>query len=134
MKELLKIIDKIIHPNRKKQEEMMKRINELKELSVIASEHGINAIYRSLNREMNELFMQYMVFAFLDGVIFLIPHFFMIWMLSLKFSIITLPFNMPGGLGNQIGIVAWYPLCAISYYVIRWRMRKKRLAVAILTN
>lgn len=118
---------KLLHPYSDKQEETMSRIKELKELSVIATEAGMPGMYQSLNREANELLMQYLVYAFFDGIRFLLPHVVAIWLLSIKFSIINLPLSLPG-IGNQIGIIAWYPLCVIGYYIGKKYMKKKRAA------
>lgn len=122
-------LNKLLHPHRAKQAELMARIKELRELSVIATDAGMPEMYQSLNREANELLMEYFVLSFLEGIRFLLPHVVAIWLLSIKFSIITLPVSLPG-IGNQIGIIAWYPLCAIAYYIGKKYFKKRRLAAA----
>ncbi len=124
IKKLFASAGNLLHPHREKQERLMSRIKELKELSSIASEAGIHSMYQSLNKEANELFMEYLVLCFLDGMSFLLPHAVAMWLLSIKFSTVFLPFSLPW-VGNQIGIIVWYPLCAVVYYAGRGYYRKK---------
>lgn len=123
-KNISRFADKLLHPHREKQEKLLARVKELKELSTLASEAGIPSMYRSLNRETNEVFMEYLMFCFLDGISFLLPHALAIWLLSSKFSSIALPVSLPW-LGNQISIMIWYPLCAVIYYAGRKYLKRK---------
>lgn len=120
-------VQDFINPYRKKQEEKMARIQELKELEAIAAEYGHKNIYKSLNVEMNQLLMEYLGLCFLDGLKFLLPHVVAIWILGIKFSVIHLPYIAPET-GGGINIVVWYPVCAIIYYIVKMiRKRAKRV-------
>ena len=120
--------EKLLHPHREKQEKLLARVKELKELSAIASEAGMHSMYQSLNRESNEVFMEYLMCCFLDGISFLLPHALAIWLLSLKFSNVVLPVSLPW-LGNQVSIMIWYPLCAVIYYAGRKYFKRKSSVV-----
>lgn len=129
---LRELSDKWFHPNREKQEEIMTRLSEFKELSAVAVQLGDQAAYKNLQIEMNQMFMQYMVTVFFDSLRFLLPHFIMMWLLSINFRFINLPFSIPG-LGSEIGIVVWYPVAAIlahiAYKRLYRRIQESRLAV-----
>ncbi|WP_104373373.1 hypothetical protein [Desulfocucumis palustris] len=123
-KKIFALAKNLLHPHREKQERLMSRIKELRELSSIASEAGMHSMYQSLNKEANELFMEYLVLCFLDGMSFLLPHAVILWLLSIKFSTLALPVSLPW-VGNQIGIIVLYPLCAVAFYAGRGYYRKR---------
>lgn len=122
----MKRVECLLHPHRDRQERLMSRIMELRELSAVAAEIGDRAVYNMLQRQMNEMFCQYLAFAFLDGVGLLIPHVLFMWLLSLRFRIITLPFDLPG-LGSQLNIIIWYPISVLIFYLIRRWFKKRYL-------
>ena len=119
----LKFIDKILHPHRKKQEKLMSRMSEYRELASLAYEHDNKDMYKLLQRELNEMFCEYLTWSFLDGVGFLIPHFLVMGFISLWLPYFTLPFNLPV-IGNHAYVIVWYPLAMIIYYVGRRLQRK----------
>lgn len=128
---LREISDKWFHPNREQQEEIMARLGEFKELSTAAVQLGDQQAYKNLQVEMNQMFMKYMVTVVFDSLRFLLPHFVMMWLLSINFRFINLPFAIPG-MGSEIGIVVWYPIAAILAHVAYKRL-KKRLQAERLT-
>ncbi len=121
-----KALDKWFHPNRGKQEEIRNRLKELQELSNIAMEIGNRQIYRNLQVEMNELFMKYLTFAFFDGLRFLVPHLFLLAIITSQVRFIYLPFELPL-FGNEIGIILIYPVVAILAHVVYKRIKNKKL-------
>ncbi|WP_088226020.1 hypothetical protein [Desulfosporosinus sp. FKB] len=117
------IIDKVLHPHRKKQDKLMARMVEYRELASLAYEHDNKDMYTLLQRELNEMFCEYLSWSFLDGIGFLIPHFFIMGFISLWLPYFTLPFDLPV-IGNHVSVIIWYPLVMIAYYVGRRLLRK----------
>lgn len=130
---LRELSDKWFHPNREKQEEIMKRLSEFKELSMIAAQLGDQATYRNLQIEANQMFMQYIVTVFFDSLCFLLPHFILMWILSINFRFIHLPFSIPG-LGSEIGIIVWYPVIAILAHVSYKRLKRRLKTARMVTE
>jgi len=121
--------DKIFHPNKAKQEEIQNRLKEMQELSKLATEIGNKQIYKNLQIEMNELFMKYLTYAFFDGLRFIVPHFFLLAIITSKVSFIYLPVNLPL-LGNEVGVVLLYPIVAIMAHFTYKRFRSKKLQLS----
>ncbi|HHW43208.1 hypothetical protein GFC01_11325 [Desulfofundulus thermobenzoicus] len=121
MNKWLERINRLLHPHRARQEKLMSRMTEYRELSSLAMEIGDRTTYAMLQREMNEMFCEYLAWCFLDGIGFLIPHALFMWLLSLKFRVISLP-----AIGSEVNIIIWYPLLAIMFYLLRWRWRKRQ--------
>ncbi len=121
--------DKLFHPNKAKQEEIQNRLKELQELSQIAMEIENKQIYKNLQVEMNELFMKYLVYVFFDGLRFIVPHLFLLAIITSKVRFIYLPVDLPL-LGNEVGIVLLYPVMAILAHFAykRYRSRKMQLS------
>jgi hypothetical protein len=117
------IIDKVLHPHRKKQEKLISRMTEYRELASLAFENENRAMYSLLQRELNEMFCEYLAWAFLDGIGFLIPHFLIMGLISLWLPYLILPFNLPV-IGNHAYVIVWYPIAMIIYYVARRLLRK----------
>lgn len=113
------IFDKLLHPNRAKQEQLQNRIKELQELSSLALEIDNQQIYKSLQIESNQLFIQYLTLCFFDGLRFLVPHLFLLALITTKIKSITF-------LGSEIGIVPVYLVGAVLFHVL-YRRHKKRL-------
>lgn len=126
----IKMIDKILHPHRGKQEKLMSRMVEYRELSSLALESENRVMYSLLQREMNEMFCEYLTWCFLDGIGYLIPHALVMWLISARFPYFTFPFDLPL-IGNQVSVIVWYPLAMILYYVTRWLVRKRTSSVLV---
>jgi len=114
--------DKLFHPHQAQQAEIQNRLKELQELAQIALEIENRQIYKSLQTEMNELFMKYLTYVFFDGLRFIVPHLFLLAIITSKVKFIPLPVALPL-LGNQVGIVILYPLMAL---LIHWGYKKFR--------
>lgn len=121
---LRELSDKWFHPNRDEQEKMINRLTEFKELSAVAVQLSDKVAYRNLQIEMNQLFMQYLVTVFFDGLRFLLPHIIILAILSTYVQTIQLSFIIPG-LGGEIGILVWYPVVAILAHVTYKRLKKR---------
>jgi len=121
--------DKIFHPNKAKQEEIQNRLKEMQELSKLATEIGNKQIYKNLQIEMNELFMKYLTYAFFDGLRFIVPHLFLLAIITSKVRFIYLPVDLPL-LGNELGIVLLYPVMAILAHFAYKRFRSKKLQLS----
>ncbi|WP_027365272.1 hypothetical protein [Desulfotruncus alcoholivorax] len=119
------LLDKWFHPNRAKQQELEDRIRELQELSNIALEIGNRQIYQSLQVESNELLMKYFVYAFFDGLRFLVPHLFLLALISTKISSIQLPVSLPA-LGDKLSVVIVYIVLAVLANYLYKKYKRNR--------
>ncbi|AGL00794.1 hypothetical protein [Desulfoscipio gibsoniae] len=123
------LLDKWYHPKRAEQEELRNRIRELQELSRLALEIENQQIYKNLQSESNELFMKYLTYIFFDGLRFIVPHLFLLAVITSKIKFINLPVNLPG-LGNEISIVLVYPVVAIMIHMLYKRFRNKKMQLS----
>jgi len=121
--------DKLFHPNKAKQEEIQSRLKELQELSQIAMEIENKQIYKNLQIEMNELFMKYLTYVFFDGLRFIVPHLFLLAIITSKVRFIYLPVDLPL-LGNEVGIVLLYPVMALLAHFAYKRFRSKKMQLS----
>lgn len=119
------LLDKWFHPNRAKQQELQERIKELQELSNLALEIDNRQIYKNLQVESNELFMKYLMYAFFDGLRFLVPHLFILAIISTKISSIHLPVSIPA-LGDKLSIVFPYIVVAVLANYLYKKYKRKR--------
>lgn len=126
----LEIIDKVLHPHRKKQEKLMSRMAEYRELASLAYENDNKDMYTLLQRELNEMFCEYLTWSFLDGIGFLIPHVLIMGLISFWLPYFTLPFKLPV-IGNHAYVIVWYPLMIIIYYVGRWLLHRNNGSVQV---
>ena len=116
-------VDKALHPHRARQKEALGKLLEYRELSSLALESGNEAIYSYLQKEMNQTFMEFLIWCFLDGIGSMIPHVAVMWLLSLWMPSIPLAFRLPY-VGDRLPVIVWYPALAISFYAGRWLVRK----------
>jgi len=121
-------IDQLLHPHREKQEKLLARMAEYRELSSLALESDNEAMYSLLQRELNEMFCEYLTWCFLDGIGYLIPHALVMWLISLRFPVLNLPFALPW-LGSDAPVIVWYPLLVIAFYILRRLVRKRTRVV-----
>ena len=124
------LLDKWFHPNRARQQELRDRIKELQELSNLALEIENQQIYRNLQAESNELFMKYLTYSFFDGLRFLVPHLFILAIISTQISLIHLPVSIPA-FGDKMSIVFPYIVAAIlaNYLYKKYKRKKNCLSV-----
>lgn len=123
-------LNQMLHPHRERQEKLISRMAEYRELSSLALESDHKVMYSLLQREMNEIFCEYLTWCFLDGIGFLIPHILIMWLISLRFPVVVLPFDLPL-IGNEAGVIIWYPLVVITFYVTRWLVRKRTNGIVV---
>ncbi|KLU65752.1 hypothetical protein DEAC_c23820 [Desulfosporosinus acididurans] len=126
------IFDKLLHPHRKKQEKLMSRMIEYRELSSIALENENQGMYSLLQRELNEMFCEYLTWSFLDGIGFLIPHVLIMGLISIWWPYFALPFKLPV-IDNHAYVIVWYPLIIIIYYVGHRLLRRNTGSMFKLT-
>lgn len=127
------MIDRWFHPNRKKQEQLQNRIKELQELSQIALEIGNHQIYRNLQTESNELLMKYLTTVFFDGLRFLVPHLFILAIITSKIRFIYLPVSIPL-LGDEIAVALAYPVLALLLHILYKRYKKRSMRYSNCLN
>lgn len=126
----IKKVNKLLHPHRDRQEKLMSGMTEYKELSALALENDNKTMYLLLQREMSELFYEYLTLCFLDGIGTLIPHALAMWLISLCLPVLTLPFSLPL-FGHEVGVIVWYPLVVVLFYVMRRLMHKGTISIKI---
>jgi len=124
------LLDKWFHPNRANQQEVQDRIKELQELSRLALEINNRQIYKNLQVESNELFMKYLMYAFFDGLRFLVPHLFILAIISTQISSVHLPVTIPW-LGAQLSIVFPYIVVAILANYLYKKYKRKRNCLSV---
>lgn len=115
--------------HKEKQKKLIQRIGELRELSGLAAEAGAPAVYQSLQKEANELLMEYLALCFIDGIYFLLPHVLVLAVLSHFWPVVNLPDGAPF-YGWKVSSVVWYPVLVIMYYLgknlIRHTFKKQK--------
>ena len=84
--ELLKFLR---DPHAEKVSQLKGRYEELDDLSNVAIEIGNATVYKSLQTEMKEVFFDYLTAIVVDSIYKLVPHVLIIWIISLKWPIIT---------------------------------------------
>ncbi|MBF7082536.1 hypothetical protein IT084_06025 [Desulfallas sp. Bu1-1] len=127
------MLDRWFHPNREKQEQLQNRIQELQELSKIALEIGNHQIYRNLQTESNELLMKYLTYVFFDGLRFLVPHLFILAIITSRIRFIYLPVSIPV-LGNEVAVVLVYPVLVMLLHILYKRYKKRTMRYSDCLN
>ncbi|MGQ9556460.1 MAG: hypothetical protein ACUVTU_00710 [Desulfurispora sp.] len=94
----------------------MQRIEELRELSGLAAEAGVPAVYQSLQKEANQLLVEYLALCFIDGIYFLLPHVLVLAVLSHFWPVLVLPAGAPF-YGGEVSCTIWYPALVVMYYL-----------------
>lgn len=98
------------NPHRTKIESLKARYQELDELSNVAVEIADAEAYKSLQREMKEVFFDYLTAVVVDSVYKLVPHVLIIWVISLKWKSIDVPI-----IGWQVNILSAYLLAYLIF-------------------
>lgn len=91
MEYFIKIIKFFRNPHKEKIEQLKARYQELDELSNAAIEITDAEAYKSLQKEMKEVFFDYLSAVVVDSIYRLVPHVLIIWFISLKWQSVTLP-------------------------------------------
>lgn len=106
--ELLKFLK---DPHTEKVQLYKERYQELDSLSNVAIEIGDEAAYKSLQSEMREVFFDYLTALVVDSIYKLVPHVLIIWLISLKWASVTVPFT-----NWRISILGAYLLAYFLFY------------------
>ncbi|AEF94787.1 hypothetical protein Desca_1946 [Desulfotomaculum nigrificans CO-1-SRB] len=118
MKKISELLKYLKDPHAKEIQKLKDRYQELDELSNVAVEIGDVAAYTSLQSEMREVFFDYLTAVVVDSIYHLIPHVLILWLISLKWPIITIPvFHW------QINIFVAYMLGYLGFYLVRFVTR-----------
>ncbi len=91
MKNFSKLLKFLRNPHRAKIERLKVNYQELDDLSNVAVEIEDAVAYKSLQKEMREVFFDYLTAIVVDSVYKLVPHVLIIWVISLKWQSITVP-------------------------------------------
>lgn len=99
-------------PHAKKAKELKDQYQELDELSNVAVEIGDVAAYRSLQSEMREVFFDYLTAVVVDSIYHMVPYVLIIWLISLKWNSITVPF-----INKEVDVFAAYLFAYMVYHL-----------------
>lgn len=91
MKKVSELVNFLKDPHTKKVLHYKERYQELDELSNVAVDIGDAAAYKSLQKEMREVFFDYLTAIVVDSIYRLAPHVLIICVISLKWPTITIP-------------------------------------------
>lgn len=91
MKKVSELIKFLKDPHAERINKHKGRYEELQDLSNVAVEIGNASAYKSLQTEMREVFFDYLTAIVVDSIYKLVPHVLIIWLISLKWPIITVP-------------------------------------------
>lgn len=114
METIAKLIRYLRDPHSKKVKQLKEQYRELDELSNVALEIGDGSAYRSLQSEMRDVFFDYLTAIVVDAIYNIVPHVLILWLLSLKFKIITLPI-----VNWEMNIFAAYLMAYLGFVLCR---------------
>ena len=112
MKKVSELVRFLKDPHAERINKHKGRYEELQDLSNVAVEIGNAAAYKSLQTEMKEVFFDYLTAIVVDSVYKLVPHVLIIWLISLKWPIITVPF-----MNWQVNILGAYLLLYVLFHI-----------------
>ncbi|HZK53472.1 MAG TPA: hypothetical protein VFC84_04665 [Desulfosporosinus sp.] len=93
MNKVSELVKFLKDPHSEKVQQYKGRFQELDELSRVAVEVGDAVAYKSVEVEMKEVFFDYLTAIVVDSIYKLVPHVLIIWVISMKWPIITIPFT-----------------------------------------
>ena len=125
MTKLFELLKFFKDPHTGKIQKFKDQYQELDELSNVSVQIGDVVAYKSLQAEMKEVFFDYLTAVAVDSIYKLVPHVLIIWVISLKWPNITIPF-----LNWQVSILGAY---LVAYFVLnvgKWIVKpiKNRLS------
>ncbi|RYD06430.1 hypothetical protein N752_03650 [Desulforamulus aquiferis] len=112
---MLKVIQYLRDPHSNKIKKLKKEYQELDELSNIAVEIGDVAAYRSLQKEMRDVYFDYLTAIVVDALYNIVPHVLIIWLISIKFKTVTIPI-----IKYETSVFAAYMVGYLSFMLGRW--------------
>lgn len=92
MKKVSELVKFLKDPHSKKVQHYKERYQELDDLLQVAVEIGDAEAYKSIEVEMREVFFEYLSAVVVDSIYRLAPYVLIIWVISLKWPNITIPF------------------------------------------
>jgi len=124
MTKVSELVKYLKDPHAKKVQHYKERYQELDDLSNVAVDIGDELAYKSLQAEMKEVFFDYLTAVVVDSIYKLVPHVLIIWIISLKWPNITIPF-----VNWQVGILGAYLIAYFLFHVGKWLVKpiKSRL-------
>ena len=124
MKKVSDLVKFLKDPHSKKVQHYKERYQELDDLSQVAVDIGDAVAYKSLEAEMKEVFFDYLTAVAVDSIYNLAPHVLIIWVISLKWPNITIPF-----VNWQVGILGAYLVSYFLFHIGKWMVKpiKSRL-------
>ncbi|MEG6616053.1 hypothetical protein V6C27_06380 [Peptococcaceae bacterium 1198_IL3148] len=114
------VIDKLKQPHREKKEKLLAEIKKYNELSESALQMGDGEAYHALQERIREIYFEMLAASVLESLTSLVPHFIIMWLLSLKFRQITI-FDI------TLEVIIYYPLAIIIYLVAKKLVKKHRV-------
>lgn len=115
MKMVSELVKFLKDPHAKKVQHYKERYQELDDLSNVAVEIGDEEAYKSLQVEMKEVFFDYLAAVAVDSIYKLAPHVLIIWVISLKWPNITIPF-----VNWKVSIFGVYLVTFVLFQVGKW--------------
>ena len=105
-------------PHTEKIQKFKEQYQELDELSDVSVQIGDAIAYKSLQAEMKEVFFDYLTAVAIDSIYKLVPHVLIIWVISLKWPNITIPF-----VNWQVGILGAYLVVYFLFHIGKWLVK-----------
>ncbi len=112
MKKVSELVRFLKDPHSKKVQYYKERYQELDDLSQEAVEMGDVIAYRSIEVEMREVFFDYLTAVVVDSIYRLVPYVLIIWIISLKWPTITIPFA-----NRQVDVFGAFLVSYLLYHV-----------------
>lgn len=97
-------------PHKAKKEKLMGEIKYYNELSEIAIHLGDSEAYHALQASIRGIYFDMLAASFLETFSLLLPHFIIMWLLSIRFSQISI-------FGLRLGVIIYYPLAVLMYFI-----------------
>lgn len=107
----------MFNPHKEKKEKLAAEIKHYNELSSTAMYMGDSEAYYALQDRIRNIYFEMLTASFLETITLLVPHFIIMWLLSLKFRYINI-------LGIELEVIFYYPLIILIYYLSK-RFYKK---------
>lgn len=104
------IFKRLGKPHKDKKERLMAEIKHYNELSDTAIRLGDREAYHALQDRIRGIYFEMLASSFLETFSLLVPHFLIMWLLSLRFKQINI-------FGMTIEVIFYYPLAIIAYFV-----------------
>lgn len=111
------VFDLLSKPHREKKERLMAEIKHYNELSDTALALADREAYYALQARIREIYFEMLAASFLETFSLLVPHFIIIWLLSLKFKQINI-------FGMTLEVIIYYPLGVILYCLAKKLLKK----------